>query len=478
MKSSNKKKKHIISKILGSLSLISFVVFSVFLLMLDMLPIKYITIYFFVFVVLYLIFLSFIFVRKIKNKFRIIAVVFLSVFGLVFGIGIKYLSDTIGFMDVINKKLLQKEIYYVMTLENSVIDNIKDLKNQKIGLYNSLNSEHALDELEKKVNIRSFEYKDVIEMFEDLENGRISAVLINDSVKTLLSSELDDMKLFLKEVEKVFVSIEKEDIVKIVDVTKKTFNIYVAGGDAYGSIENVTNTDVNMIITVNPKERKLLLTSIPRDYYIKLPSFGENAYDKLTHAGYYGIEESVKAIENLLDMDINYYIKVNFSTIEKIIDSIGGIDVYNDYEFRDNAFRKYYFKVGMIHMNGNMALAFAREREAYIDGDIQRVKNQQKVIEAIINKATSSTAIITNFSGILDSVSESLSTNMDTKSINRFVKMQLNDMRGWNIESNNLVGTDLYTIETYTFPGTNLYVMQQDEESVTNAKDKIKEYMK
>ena len=129
-------------------------------------------------------------------------------------------------------------------------------------------------------------------------------------------------------------------------------------------------------------------------------------------------------------------------------------------------------------MNGKEALAFARDRQSFIDGDIQRGKNQQKVISAVINKVTSSTAIITNFSGILDSVSLSLSTNMDTKSINKFIKMQLNDMRSWSIESNNLVGTDLYTIETYTFPGTSLYVMQQDEQSVTEAKFKIKEYVR
>ena len=481
MKSSNKKKKHAISKILGIVSLILFITFSALLLMLDMLPTKYIVIYFIIFVVLYILFMSFIFIKKIKNKFRITAVVFLCIFGIVFGVGIKYLSETIGFMDVINNKLLQKEIYYVMTLENSVIDNIKDLKNKKIGLYNSLNSEHALDELEKKIRVKHSEYKDVIDMFEELENGKIIAVLINESTKNLLETDLSDMKISLKEIDKVYISIEKEDIVKVVDVTKKTFNIYIAGGDAFGSIENVTNTDVNMIITVNPVKRKILLTSIPRDYYVNLPSFGESAYDKLTHAGYYGIEESVKSIEKLLNIDINYYVKVNFSTVVGVIDAIDGIDVYSDYEFvtHNNEKTEYYkFYVGNNNLNGKEALAFARDRQSFIDGDIQRGKNQQKVISAVINKVTSSTAIITNFSGILDSVSLSLSTNMDTKSINKFIKMQLNDMRSWSIESNNLVGTDLYTIETYTFPGTSLYVMQQDEQSVTEAKFKIKEYVR
>lgn len=285
------------------------------------------------------------------------------------------------------------------------------------------------------------------------------------------------MKLKLKEIYKVYVSIEKTDIVKVVDITKKPFNIYVAGGDAYGSIDNVTNTDVNMIITVDPINRKVLLTSIPRDYYVNLPSFGDDAYDKLTHAGYYGIEESAKAIENLLDIDINYYVKVNFSTIEGVIDAIKGVDVYSDYSFNERAYGIYHFNKGMNHLNGKQALAFARERKAFKDGDVQRVKNQQKVLTAIIDKVTSSTVLVTNFSQILDSVGNSFSTNLETKNINRFIKMQLNDMRGWDIESQNLVGTDLYTKNTYTYPNIELYVMKQDEKSINSAKEKIKKYL-
>lgn len=474
----SKKKKNIISKIIAIISLILYIVFAVLLTMLNMIPQKYLMIFFIIFTLLYLIMLMFVFYKKIKKKIRVTAVIFLVIFALIFGIGIKYLSETINFFNVINNKILQKEVYYVMTLDEVNIET-KELENKIIGIYNSENGHIAFEKLSEEFNIKNDkEYKDVTKMFEDLKSKKIDAVLVNDSILNLLDSELSGMELKLKEIYKLSISIEKEDIVKVVDVTKKTFSVYIAGGDAYGSIENVTNTDVNMLVTVDPNERKILLTSIPRDYYVNLPSYGKNAYDKLTHAGYYGIEESVKAIEKLLDMDINYYVKVNFSTIEKIVDAIGGIDVYNDFNFYDNAFHKYYFKKGMIHMNGNMALAFAREREAYIDGDVQRVKNQQKVIEAIINKVTSSTSLISNYSEILDGVSDNLTTNFDTKNINKFVKMQLNDMRGWEIESINLVGINLYTTNTYTFPGTELYVMGQDEKSIETVKDKINEYLK
>lgn len=460
------------------ISIIIFIVFGIMLYVLDMIPFKYLIIFYIVFGLLYLYLFITSFPKKIKNKFKISSCVFLILFGTIFGVGIKYLNDTMDFVGVISKDLFQKEVYYVMTLENSKYKDIKNLEGKSIGIYSSKNSTKASNELNKKIKNISKEYKNVVELFEDLQDNKIDAVLINESTKNLLDTDLADMKLKLKEIYKVYVSIEKTDIVKVVDITKKPFNIYVAGGDAYGSIDNVTNTDVNMIITVDPINRKVLLTSIPRDYYVNLPSFGDDAYDKLTHAGYYGIEESAKAIENLLDIDINYYVKVNFSTIEGVIDAIEGVDVYSDYSFKADIYPDYFtFKKGMNHLNGKQALAFARERHSFKDGDVQRVKNQQKVLTAIIKKITSSTTLVTNFSQILDSVGNSFSTNMETKNINRFVKMQLNDMRGWSIESQNLIGTDLYTKETYTYPSLELYVMKQDKKSVDAAKEKIKGYL-
>lgn len=477
----SKKKKNIISKFIGVISLIIYVVFCIFLIMLNMIPMKYLSLFLVIFSLIYLICLIFIFVRKVKKKFKITSIIMLTIFAIVFGVGIKYLSDTIGFFDVINDKMLQKETYYVMTLSEFEIKSLKDLENKKIGLYNSENSEKAMNELRKKNTMHYKEYKDIEKMFIDLQENKLQAVLINDSIKNLLQTDLSELELSLKEIDKVYISIEKEDIVKIVDVTKKTFNVYIAGGDAFGNIDNVTNTDVNMIATVDPVKKKVLLTSIPRDYYINLPSYGKNAYDKLTHAGYYGIEESIKSIEKLLDIDINYYVKVNFSTIVGVIDAIDGIDVYSDFAFtahNDEETEYYTYHVGMNHLNGREALGFARERYSFVDGDIQRVKNQQKVIEAIVKKVSTSTKIISGYSKILDSVSENFNTNIDSKSINKFVKMQLNDMSGWDIESINLDGVDSLSMNTFTFPGTNLYVMLQNEESVNEAKNKIKEYLK
>ena len=475
MKRKKKKKINILFKIIGIISLVITLFFCVTLFLLNMLPTKYLIIIYSIILVLYTILLLLVMLKKIKVKIKTFCTIILIIFDIIFGFGIYYISETISFVDIIDNKMHQKEEYYVMTLSNNSKEEIKDYQSENIGVYKNINSDKAIEKLSKKIEFKGKEYTDITEMFDDLEDKTISAIIINGSIKTLLETDFKELESNLKNIYNFTISIEKkEDIVKVVDVTRQPFNIYIAGGDAYGDIGNVTNTDVNMVVTVDPVNKKLLLTSIPRDYYVNLPSFGEDAYDKLTHAGYYGIEESVQAVEKLLDIDINYYVKINFSTIEGVIDAIGGVEVDSDYNFCVDGRNDICYKKGVNRLGGYRALMFARERHAFKDGDIQRVKNQQKVFEAIVNKATSSTVIITNFSEILDSVSSNFSTNLDSKSINRLVKMQLNDMSSWGIESQNLTGTD-YSSTVYTFPTQELYVMKRDEESVISAIEKIKE---
>lgn len=475
-KKKNKKVLNIVSIIIGIISLILMLVFSYAIYKLNMIPGKFlIPAYIFIFVI-YTGLLLTVFLPKVKSKIKVTSIVVLVLFGVIFGFADKYIFTTLNFMDILDRDILQKERYDVYVLENSSYNKLEDLKGKKVGLYQSSNSEKAGSELKNKVNFEIIEYTDVEKMFESLNNDEINAIIISSSVKNLLDTELNDINVKIKSIYNFKISIEKNDIVKVVNVTNTPFNVYIAGGDGYGSIDYTFNTDVNMVATINPTTRKILLTSIPRDYYVNLVGQGPNAYDKLTHAGYYGIEESVKTVENLLDTDINYYVKINFSTIEGIVDAIGGIDVYSDFDFYEKAFGKYHFTIGNNHLDGKQALAFARERKSFATGDVQRVKNQQKVVEAIINKVTSSTALISSYDRILDTVSENLDTNMPSKDISRLVKMQLNDMRGWTIESQNAVGTSQMG-PTYTFPTLNLYTMLPDEDSVNSLKAKIKEYL-
>lgn len=475
-KKKNKKVLNIVSIIIGIISLILMLVFSYAIYKLNMIPGKFlIPVYILIFVI-YTGLLLTVFLPKVKSKIKVFSMIILVLFGVIFGFADKYIFTTLNFMDILDRDVLQKERYDVYVLENSSYNKLEDLKGKKVGLYQSLNSEKAGSELKNKIDFEIIEYTDVEKMFESLNNDEINAIIISSSVKNLLDTELNDINVKIKSIYNFKISIEKNDIVKVVNVTNTPFNVYIAGGDGYGSIDYTFNTDVNMVATINPTTRKILLTSIPRDYYVNLVGQGPNAYDKLTHAGYYGIEESVKTVENLLDTDINYYVKINFSTIQGIVDAIGGVDVYSDYDFYEQAYGLYHFTIGNNHLDGKQALAFARERKSFATGDVQRVKNQQKVVEAIVNKVTSSTALISSYDRILDSVSENLDTNMPSKDISRLVKMQLNDMRGWTIESQNAVGTGQMG-PTYTFPTLNLYTMLPDKDSVNSLKLKINEYL-
>ena len=475
-----KKKKIFLNAFFNMVALVAVVmmlVFCIYIFRLDMLPFKYLSIIYGIIGVIFMILLGLTLPRKIKIGVKTICFVFFAGFSFLSFFGIKYIDKTIDFIDVINNELSQKEEYHLSVLSDSIVESGSELTDKKVGLYtiNEETKENIVKVVNKELTVEFVEYTDVVLMFEDLQEKKIDSVIINSSIESLLDSDLDYMNLSLKSVYSLMVPIKEVDVVKVVDVTNTPFNIYIAGGDAYGSINKVTNTDVNMVVSVDPVNHKLLLTSIPRDYYVVLPSKGEDAYDKLTHAGYYGIGESVKAVENLLDIDINYYVKVNFSTIVDVIDAIGGVDVYSDYTFQSDSYPVQYYKKGWNHLTGLKALSFARERHAFKDGDVQRVKNQQKVLTAIIKKVTSSTTLITKYTDILDSVKKSFATNLDTKSISRLVKMQLNDMRGWEIESQNLVGTGA-SEKTYTFPKMKLYVMKRNEESVNNANLKINEF--
>lgn len=258
---------------------------------------------------------------------------------------------------------------------------------------------------------------------------------------------------------------------KTVDVTNTPFNFYVSGLDMEGSIAEDGRSDVNMIVTVNPETHEILLTSLPRDAYIDLKSV--EAKDKLTHTGLFGIEETLGVAEDLLGIDINYYGKVNYTTVTKLVDAIGGIDVVSDYTFDTHGMDVYYiFYEGENHLDGSRALAFARERKSFADGDLQRNRNQQIVLEGILKKALSSTTILTKYTSILDAVKENVALNLSASDIQKLVKMQLADMPSWKIERQSIVGTPDSGV-CYAEGSQMRSIVILDPESVQQAKDKI-----
>lgn len=258
---------------------------------------------------------------------------------------------------------------------------------------------------------------------------------------------------------------------KVASITKVPFNVCMTGIDVNGKIDKEGRSDVNMIVTVNPNTEQILLTSIPRDYQIYMPD-KDMAMDKLTHTGFYGIDCTIGAEENLLDTQINYFVKVNFSTVKKFIDAIGGIDVYSEYSFNPVKLKSWTVQEGMNHMNGKQALAFARERKAFATGDNQRIKNQQAVFEAMIKKATSSKTMLLSYNKIISNLRDYFKMSISSAEMRAMIKLQLAKDPQWKIYKNSISGGD-GSLPTYSTGGAYAYVMTQDQMSIDNAKTLI-----
>lgn len=267
-----------------------------------------------------------------------------------------------------------------------------------------------------------------------------------------------------------------ENIEKPVTTNKEPFTIYISGIDTYGSISTTSRSDVNILVTINPNTGTILLTSIPRDYYVRL--HGTTGYkDKLTHAGIYGIDMSTSTIEDLIGIDINYYVRVNFNTLIKVIDEIGGIDIYSDINFTAWTDKSCKFSEGTNSVGGKCALAFSRERYSYQSGDRHRGQNQQAVITAIIKKVSSDKNLILKYNNILDSLNGTFQTNMQLEDITNLIKNQIDNNTNWNIESISLDGYDSSNY-TYSYSGSKLYVMEPNYTTIETAKNKITEVLK
>ena len=400
---------------------------------------------------------------------------FVKVFGglvttfyiLIMILAIIYELNTIDFLKKIGDKEYITLNYNVVVLKSSSYTDLPSIKGEKVGIVNGY-KEEVTNKLDKKVRVKYTSYSNYSELVDRLINKHINVILLEDSQYKILEEEYTGFENKVSVIYKFSVDVKQKAEKEKTDITKKPFNIFISGIDTYGNINSVSRSDVNMIMSINPTDKKILLTSIPRDYYVKLS--GINEYDKLTHAGMYGIDTSIDTVETLLDTKINYYIKVNFSSLVKVVNTLDGIDVDSKYQFTSQD--GYSFKKGINHLNGKKALSFARERKALPDGDRSRGENHQAVLAAIINKA-SSKSILTNYNSLLKSLKPSLVTNLSNKELTSFIKMQIDKDIKWNITYVNLDGSDGYEY-TYSYAKNKLYVMIPDEETVEYAKEEIR----
>ena len=361
----------------------------------------------------------------------------------------------------------------VIVLKDSIFKDVKDLKGQTIEASNTSSDDmkKAIEDLNKKVdNITVSNVEEFTQLADDLYSGKTNAIFIDEGYSSMFE---DTHENFVNETRVLYTyEIHKEvkDFAKKANVTEEVFNIFISGIDTTGPVSTVSRSDVNMIVTVNPKTKQILMTSIPRDYYVTLANKGKK--DKLTHAGLGGVENSVKTLENFLGIDINYYARVNFTSLITMVDALGGIDVESPVAFT-TMHGGYHIKKGMNHMDGDMALGFVRERYGLANGDNDRVKNQQRVLTGMLEKMMSP-SIITNYSSILDSIAGSFETNMSSSDITSLIKMQLNDMSKWEIMQIQLEGTGKSMTGGAYMPNNKLYYMIPNQNSVDKCVSLIK----
>lgn len=460
--------KNIIAIIILSLSIYCYKIVND----MNIIPVKYLYIFLGILIILNI--LGLIFMRAKGRVFRVFSVIIYVLIFIISILGIWYGSNTINYLNKsFNNNNVEVLRYNVVVLKESKYKNILDITSKKIGYVDVGDSEYEyLSLLKKKVKANYSGY-DISKLYNYFMDKKLDSIVIEDSYLDMLEEEF---KNFNSSVRIIYsYDVEKKNKSNSHEVKKlSAFNVYISGSDSRSnSVVANSRSDVNMIASVNPDTNTILLTSIPRDYYVQLHGTS-GIKDKLTHAGIYGVDMSRETVEDLFNIKIDYSIKVSMSSIVKLVDLVGGIDIDSDKSFDSYHIKGFTVNKGINHMNGKQALAYARERYAYSNGDVHRVQNQQQVLAAVLEKIMSDNSILLKYDSLLNSFSDLYRTDMHRDLIALLVKNQLNDMKSFKIERQYVLGVGSMS-ETYSMPGVKLYVMNPDMSSVMRASDKIKE---
>ncbi|MGN0382862.1 MAG: LCP family protein [Eubacterium sp.] len=455
--------------ILSVIQLILSILFMGLLFYIDILPIEYSMVGIIILAILFCI----TFLSQSSKKLKTFGKVLAVIISILLASGSYYLLATAGMLDAITGYSTKTDKISLIVLDDDPAQEVEDLEFYGFGIMEKIdrtNTNKALADTEKVIgsNYDTYEYSDADSLVNALYNREVGVIIFNEAYR---DSILENYETFDKDT-RIITTYKYETKIKKtsgnVKITTEPFVVFLSGNDTYGSISDTGRSDTNILAVVNPTTKTVLLLSTPRDYYVELQGdeFPAGAYDKLTHAGIYGVDVSMNTLSALYDTDVNYYLRVNFTGFMDIIDALGGITIYNEVEF--TSWDGYYYPSGTLDLDGKYALNFARERHAFALGDVQRGINQMKVIKAMADKA-SSPAVLSGYADIMSSVSDSFSTDMSSDEISSLVKMQLSGNNNWNIISYNVSGTNS-SQTTYTVPSQYLSVVLPDEETVANAK--------
>ena len=497
-KRKKKKNKRPISKFMTIFMIVSLALLIFQIIKLNLLPAKLIVLVSLVMVILCLIILLILHFKAKKFLPRILAgfVALCMCVGLAYGNYFIYKTDNT--FDVVTSLADSKATTTsIVVLKSSSIKKESGLKGKKIGTILDMDkkpTKRMLDDLNKdNIKYTTKDYSNLDELMEAFYSGEVDAICLNEKYRDILHETQayftfqTDTRIVHQNVH--YTKVEKNDNPSdpVNDISKDAFTVLVSGNDSYGTLQDSnTRSDANLLLTVNPKTGTILMTSIPRDYYVELvcpeddPELAcpEGSYDKLTHSGLMGIKSTEETIEKSLGIKINYNVRINFSSVVNLVDALDGIDL--DIKKGEEVDIFYVnsqpgLSVGKHHVDGETALAFARERHAYLDGDNQRVRNQQKVFKAIFNRIVSP-KMITNYGKFMDALAVAFDTNLSGDEISKFVKYELNNMPDWKIESYAIVAEPDYQFcyQSQSYAS----VVQQNDIMNEVAKKKIQAVLK
>jgi LCP family protein required for cell wall assembly len=393
-------------------------------------------------------------------------------------IGSIYVVQAKNTVNAVTNNTTKTDVVSIYVLKDDPAESINDAAGYTFGYVNNLDQDNTIkciNQIEEKTGttITTKTFDSVNDLVASLYNKELGAIILNQSYTSTLEqmyanfdedTRILDYATYVKEIQEV--SVEKNKL-------PNTITLYLSGNDQAGALNQAGRSDVNILIVINPQSKQILLVNTPRDYYVNVNSLTSGiGKDKLTHAGNFGVDASMATLSNLYhNWPVDYYFRVNFTSVEKIVDALGGITVNSDIAFttQNGSYggKSYTYKVGPNQMNGEQALGFCRERYVFSNGDNQRGKNQMAVLSGIVDKVASP-AILYNYSSILNSVSSFFQTNLLDDDIEQLVKMTMDSKTPWKVQSYAVSGLGTYA-QSYFFPGSALYMMEPNMNTVDTA---------
>lgn len=450
------------------------------IILLDIFPIKYLLMLAIILFMLWSLTLNLQIAHRATRGLGRILSLLLTVVLLAGGYYVVKTNDMIGMIAGGSHKT---QMIAVAVLEEDSAQNLTDAAGYTFGLRPEEGGgmEEALLAVEKELgaDIATTVFDSVEEQAVALCEGNAGAIIYNEAYLSQVERVLREYGKSIRVIYRGTVRVEMDFGGSDSNITKEPFCVYISGIDVFvdpqtGEAVNSSGetgqgrSDVNILAVVNPTTQQILLVTTPRDYYVSIPGVSGGEPDKLTHAGLYGIDASMATLEELYETEINYYARMNFNALIDIVDILGGIDVYSEYEFTtgwdSSGNDTFTVTEGYNHLNGVRALAFSRERQNLAEGDMQRGRNQQAVITAMLKKMVSPTMLV-KANSVMETIGDNAETNLSKQQINGLIKYQLGSNPKWSIKSVSADGTpmDAYC---YSLGDTLVNVIEPNDESV------------